>query len=201
MTNKNILALIHNNLIMYTSLPAQHTCTVSERWWLERMYQDQSRHNYYLIQQFVTSWKCDDKYFIYFFTPLFLPNFAISKLVVAVLSHRCNSLTDSGEAKVQSCESSGKKNCQAVQCTLNPEASRTNVSEETPYTWRPCQRACARPATQESLEHDGTRASLPAKPSPNPEDAGPILRLLTGLPVATQPGIKPGSVVTQPALP
>ena len=31
---------------------------------------------------------------------------------------------------------------------------------------------------------DGTRTSLPAKPSPNPDDAGPIVRRPMGLPVA-----------------
>ena len=36
---------------------------------------------------------------------------------------------------------------------------------------------------QESLERDGTRTSRPAKPSPNPDNAGPIVRLLMGLPV------------------
>uniref|UniRef100_A0A8C8EZK7 Upstream stimulatory factor 1 n=1 Tax=Oncorhynchus tshawytscha TaxID=74940 RepID=A0A8C8EZK7_ONCTS len=34
-----------------------------------------------------------------------------------------------------------KPHCFFTQCLLNPEASRTNVSEETPYTWQPCQRA------------------------------------------------------------
>jgi hypothetical protein len=78
-----------------------------------------------------------------------------------------------------------KPHCFLTQCPLNPEASRTNVSEETQYTWRPCQRALrpARHRTQESLVRDGTRTSLPAKPSPNPDDAGPIVRRPMGLPV------------------
>ncbi|XP_071192474.1 voltage-dependent calcium channel subunit alpha-2/delta-3-like isoform X2 [Salvelinus alpinus] len=42
---------------------------------------------------------------------------------------------------------STKPHCFLTQCPLNPEASHTIVSEETSYTWRPCQRACARPAT------------------------------------------------------
>jgi hypothetical protein len=47
---------------------------------------------------------------------------------------------------------------------------------------------------QEPLEGDGTR---PAKPSPNPDDAG----LIVGLPVAvTEPGLKPGSLVAELAL-
>jgi hypothetical protein len=38
---------------------------------------------------------------------------------------------------------------------------------------------------QESLERDGTRTSLLAKPSPNPDDAGPIVRRPMGLPVVS----------------
>jgi hypothetical protein len=43
---------------------------------------------------------------------------------------------------------------------------------------------------QESLVCDGTRTSLPAIPSPNPDDAGPIVCRPMGLPVtaATEPG-------------
>uniref|UniRef100_A0A8C7QQP8 FYVE, RhoGEF and PH domain containing 4a n=1 Tax=Oncorhynchus mykiss TaxID=8022 RepID=A0A8C7QQP8_ONCMY len=37
---------------------------------------------------------------------------------------------------------------------------------------------------QESLEHDGTRTTRLAKPSPNPDDAGPIVHCLMGLPGA-----------------
>jgi hypothetical protein len=40
-----------------------------------------------------------------------------------------------------------KQHCFLTQCPLNPKASHTNVSEETPYTWWPCQRACPWPAT------------------------------------------------------
>uniref|UniRef100_A0A8C8IGJ7 ATP-binding cassette sub-family F member 2 n=1 Tax=Oncorhynchus tshawytscha TaxID=74940 RepID=A0A8C8IGJ7_ONCTS len=36
---------------------------------------------------------------------------------------------------------------------------------------------------KESLERDGTRTSRPAKPSPNPDDTGPIVCRLMGLPV------------------
>ncbi|KAM9395640.1 secreted frizzled-related protein 5-like isoform 2-T2 [Salvelinus alpinus] len=62
-----------------------------------------------------------------------------------VLSHRCNSCTDSGEAKVESQASSKTQPNQAAPLLDTMEASRTIVSEETPYTWRPCQRAL-RPA-------------------------------------------------------
>ncbi|XP_064879542.1 upstream stimulatory factor 1-like isoform X7 [Oncorhynchus nerka] len=51
--------------------------------------------------------------------------------------------TKNGQAKVESPPKYNptKPHCFFTQCPLNPEASRTNVSEETPYTWRPCQRA------------------------------------------------------------
>ena len=39
-------------------------------------------------------------------------------------------------------------------------------------------------APKESIECDGTRTSRPAKPSPNPDDAGLIVRSLMGLLVA-----------------
>jgi hypothetical protein len=58
------------------------------------------------------------------------------------------------------------------QCPLNLEASCINVSEET----------CTAPdPPQESLVHDSTRTSLSAKPSPNPDDAGPIVWCPMGL--------------------
>ncbi|XP_070995671.1 LOW QUALITY PROTEIN: SH2 domain-containing adapter protein E-like [Oncorhynchus clarkii lewisi] len=43
-----------------------------------------------------------------------------------------------------------KPHCFLTQCTSNPEASRTNVSEETPYTWRTpgVSVHCTQPATE-----------------------------------------------------
>ncbi|XP_064816559.1 sialoadhesin-like [Oncorhynchus masou masou] len=47
---------------------------------------------------------------------------------------------------------------------------------------------CVTPDTpQESLERNGTRTSLPTKPSPNPEDAGPVIHRLMGLRWWTSP--------------
>ena len=67
-------------------------------------------------------------------------------------------------------------------CQLNPEASRTNVSEETPFNWHPLS-ACRHPAHhKELLEHDEPSKGSPAKPSPNPDDAEPIVRRPMGLP-------------------
>jgi hypothetical protein len=52
--------------------------------------------------------------------------------------------------------------------------------------------ACTAPSPpQESLVHDGTRTSLPAKPSPNPDDFGPIVHRPMGLAAATEPGLEP----------
>ena len=89
-----------------------------------------------------------------------------------------------------------KPHCFLTHCSLSPEAIHTNVSEETQYNWRP-KSACMRQACHtESLERNGTRTSWPAKPSPNPDDAGPIAHHLMGLPGMTQAGIEPGAVVT-----
>ena len=38
---------------------------------------------------------------------------------------------------------------------------------------------------------------LPAKPSANLDDAGPIVHHPMGLPAATEPGLEPGSLVAQ----
>jgi hypothetical protein len=58
--------------------------------------------------------------------------------------------------------------------------------------------------SQELLERDGTRRSLPAKPSPNPDDAGPVVLRPIGLPVAagcdrswTQPGSRVAQLAVQ----
>jgi hypothetical protein len=93
---------------------------------------------------------------MYFFHAYFLikkkkgfPQFNGIQLVVTVLSHLCNSSTDLGEVKVESPlkHNPTKPHCILKQCLLNPEASHTNVWEETPYPWQLCQLACARPAT------------------------------------------------------
>jgi hypothetical protein len=47
----------------------------------------------------------------------------------------------------------------------NPETSRTNVSEETPCTWRSWLAHTAPGPPQEFMVRDETRISLPAKPS------------------------------------
>ena len=122
--------------------------------------------------------------YLWYILLAFSPQFCGIQLVVTVLSHRCKSCMDSGEAKVESHTSSKhdptKPHCFLTQWPLNPEASHTNVLEETLYTWQPCQPG----PPQESLECNGTRTSLQTKPSTNPDDAGPIVCRPMGLPVA-----------------
>ena len=104
---------------------------------------------------------------------------------ILILSHRCNSPTGSGEVKVESCVLQNMTRQPALlnARSLNPKACRTNVSEETLFNWRP-KSACRRPAHhKESLERDEPNKALPAKPSPNPDVAGRIVRRPMGLPV------------------
>uniref|UniRef100_A0AAZ3QIX5 selenide, water dikinase n=1 Tax=Oncorhynchus tshawytscha TaxID=74940 RepID=A0AAZ3QIX5_ONCTS len=91
-----------------------------------------------------------------------------SETSVTVLSHRCNSRMDSRGEGREPCilRNPTKPHCFLTQCLLNPEASRTNVSEETLCTWQPRQRGLRPGPPQESLVRDGTRTYLPAKPSP-----------------------------------
>ena len=92
-----------------------------------------------------------------------------------------------------------KPHCFLTQRTSNPEARHTNVSEETQYTWRPGQRAL-RPARQCTK-----RQGYPCRPNP------PLTRTMLGQlraapwvsrswPAATEPKLKPGSLVAQLAL-
>ena len=104
------------------------------------------------------------------FYPFFLPNFVVSHCLVAtILSHRYNSRTGSGETKVESHASSDTQPNQAALLLntepSNPEASRTNVLEETPCTWQPWLVRTAPGPPQESLMRNETKISLPAKPS------------------------------------
>jgi hypothetical protein len=133
------------------------------------------------------------------FTP-FSTQFHPSQLVVTVLYHHCICPMDSVEAKVEwRASSETQPHCFLTQCTLNLGASPTNVSEETPYTWQPCQLACARACAT------GVGQGYPGRPNP------PLTRTMLGqLFVAswvsrsrmatTQHDIKPGTVVTQLAL-
>ena len=116
------------------------------------------------------------------------PQFCNIQLVVTVLSHRCNSRTDLGEAKVESRAPSKTRPHQAAllldtlhsqpgsqphQCVGgNTVQLATEVSMHAPIHHK------------EWLERNGTRTSQPVKPSPNPDDAGPIVHRFMGLPVA-----------------
>uniref|UniRef100_A0A8C8IS77 EF-hand domain-containing protein n=1 Tax=Oncorhynchus tshawytscha TaxID=74940 RepID=A0A8C8IS77_ONCTS len=76
----------------------------------------------------------------------------------------------------------------------NPEASRTNVSEETPCTWQPWLARTEPGPPQESLVRDETRISLPAKPSLTRTTLGQLCiapRTSQSRPAATEPGREP----------
>ena len=121
----------------------------------------------------------------------FLPQFCDIQLVVTVLCHRCNSRTDSGEAKVESHASS---ETQPNQAALLLDTMPTTQKPAAPICRRkhrtPGDRVCVHCAPQESLVCDETRISVPAKLSPNPGDTGQIVRCNMGLPAATEPGLE-----------
>ncbi|XP_064875647.1 guanylate-binding protein 1-like isoform X2 [Oncorhynchus nerka] len=118
--------------------------------------------------------------------------------VATILSHRYNSRTGSGETKVESHASS---DTQPNQTSLllntapsNPEASRTNVSEETLCTWLPWLACTAPGPPQESLVCDETRISLPVKPSLTRTTLGQLCvapQTSRSRPVTTEPGCEP----------
>ena len=86
-----------------------------------------------------------------------------------------------------------KPHCFLTQCLINPEASHINVSEETPYTWRPCQCACAQPTTgiaRARWDKDIPASQTLHKPRRRWANCVPThgSRLR---PVATEPGLKP----------
>ena len=114
----------------------------------------------------------------------FLPQFHGIQLVVAILFHRCNSCTDSGEAKVKSHASS------ETQLLLDTMPAQPGLTCWTKHR-TPGDRVSLQCPPQELLECDGTRPSLLATPSHNPDDAGPIVHRPMG------GGQKPGSLVAQ----
>jgi hypothetical protein len=65
----------------------------------------------------------------------------------------------------------------------NTEASYTNVSEETLFSWQR-ESDCRLPARhKESLEGDEPSKAPSVKPSPNPDNSGPIVRRPMGVPI------------------
>ena len=87
-----------------------------------------------------------------------------------------------------------KPPCFLTQGASNPAASHTNVSEETPCTWRPWLACTAPGPPQESLVCDETRISLPAKPSLTRTMLGQLCvapRTSRARPAVTEPGRKP----------
>ena len=87
-----------------------------------------------------------------------------------------------------------KPHCFLTQRTSNPEASRTNVSEETLCTWQPWLARTAPGPPQESLVRDETRISLAAKPSLTRTTLGQLCiapRTSRSQPATTEPGREP----------
>ena len=75
-----------------------------------------------------------------------------------------------------------------------PEASRTNVSEETLCTWQPWLACTAPGPPQESLVRDETRTSLPTRPSLTQTTQGQLCVApwtSRSRPVTTEPGREP----------
>jgi hypothetical protein len=120
------------------------------------------------------------------------------QLVVTVLSHHCNSRTDSGEVKVKS-RASSKTQPRQARLTQKPAAPM-------------CRRKHCTPGNRVSLHapgpahHRSLQSAIgqghPGRPNP------PLTRMTLGQlcvaswvsrsrPAATQPGIEPGSVLTQ----
>jgi hypothetical protein len=84
-----------------------------------------------------------------------------------------------------------KPHCFSTQHASNPEASRTNVLEETPCTWQPWLARTVPGPPQESLVRDETRISLPANPSLTRATLGQLCvapRTSRSRPVTTEPG-------------
>jgi hypothetical protein len=103
-------------------------------------------------------------YFIYFY-----PQFHPIQLVVTVLSHCCNYHLEGQEPPKHN---PANPHFFLTQCSLNPEASCTNVSEE---HRTPCQCACTLPATGVAR----ARWDTAGQTLPIPDDAGPIVRGLS----------------------
>ena len=96
--------------------------------------------------------------FFVWILPLFLPNFMVSNCTI--LSHRYNSHTGSGETKVESHASSDTPPNQAAHPTQKPATPMCQRKHRQPLL------AHTVPSPpQESLVHNETRTSLPAKPS------------------------------------
>uniref|UniRef100_A0A8C8F818 SH3 domain-binding glutamic acid-rich protein n=1 Tax=Oncorhynchus tshawytscha TaxID=74940 RepID=A0A8C8F818_ONCTS len=123
---------------------------------------------------------------VVFFIP-FSPQLRDIQLVVTVLSHRCNSLADSGDAKVNSHASSETRPRQAallLDTLLIQPGSQPHQCVGGITIQLATEASVHAPGRhKESLERNGTRSSQPAKPSPNLDDAGPIMCRLMGLPV------------------
>ena len=124
--------------------------------------------------------------------PLFLPNFVVSCLI-ATTPVRAR---ERRRLKVMRppIHNPTKPHCFLTQRSSNPEASCTNVSEETRCTWQTWLACTAPGPPQESLLRVETRISLPAKPSLTRTTLGQLCvspRTSPLRPVTTEPGREP----------
>ena len=106
-----------------------------------------------------------------FFLLFFLPNFVVANCLVATIATTPVRARERQRLKVMRPPIHNP-----TKPPSNPEASRTNVSEETQCTWQPWLARTAPGPPQESLVRDETRTSLPAQTLPNPDAARPIVR-------------------------
>jgi hypothetical protein len=104
---------------------------------------------------------------MYIFLPLFCPNWQLQSCHIAATPLRTRESRRS-RAVCPPKHNPTRPHCFLTQCPLNPLMSACTAASP----------------PQESLVRNGTRTSLPAKPSPNPNDAGPIVCHPIGLPVA-----------------
>ena len=116
----------------------------------------------------------------------FLPRFHGIQLLLS-----CLIATTPIRAWQRHVSSDTQPHCFLTQRTSNPEASHTNVSEETPCTWQPWLARNAFRPPQESLVQDETRISLPAKPSLTQTTLGVTPRTSQSRLVMTEPGREP----------
>jgi hypothetical protein len=96
-----------------------------------------------------------------------------------------------------------KPHCFLTHCSLNPEDGRTNVFGGNTTTGDRSQCACTWPATRSRYSAMGQGHPKPAKPSLTQTTLGQLCAaswVSRSWPAVTQPGIKPGSVVTPQAL-
>jgi hypothetical protein len=115
-------------------------------------------------------------YVCFVLLPPFSLQFRDIQLVVTVLSHCCNSPTDSGEAKVESHASSETWPCQAT-LLAEPGSQQYQCDRENTI------QLMTEISLQAPRMPHGVTKSQQAKHASNSDDSGPIVCRLMGLPV------------------